>query len=91
MAQLTNQDDFIKTALRLPRELHARVQEAATAAGRSMNAEIVARLEASFDVSEDLVAKFDQLMDIRQERLLEELRTTVQKMLGKDEPADKKR
>lgn len=48
MAQLTSQDDFIKTALRLPKDVHARIQEAASAAGRSMNAEIIARLEASF-------------------------------------------
>jgi hypothetical protein len=42
------QDDYLKTALRLPRDLHARIHEAAEKAGRSMNAEIVARLEASF-------------------------------------------
>lgn len=48
MAQLTPQDDYMKTALRLPRELHALIQEAAASAGRSMNAEIVARLQASF-------------------------------------------
>lgn len=49
MAQLTPQDDYMKTALRLPRDLHAQIQEAATESGRSMNAEIVARLNGSFD------------------------------------------
>lgn len=34
--------------LRLPPELKARVEEAARAAGRSINAEIVQRLQASF-------------------------------------------
>ena len=38
------QDDYIKTALRLPRELHAEIKDAAEYHGRSMNAEIIARL-----------------------------------------------
>jgi hypothetical protein len=42
------QDDYMKTALRLPRDLHARIQEAATSAGRSLNAELIARLQDSF-------------------------------------------
>ena len=48
MANLAPQDDYIKTALRLPRELHARIQLAAEEAGRSMNAELIHRLETSF-------------------------------------------
>lgn len=43
---MANQDDFIKTALRLPRGLHARIQASAAAAGRSMNAEIIDCLQA---------------------------------------------
>lgn len=42
----TPQDDFIKTALRLPRELHAEIKSSADFHGRSMNAEIIARLSA---------------------------------------------
>lgn len=49
MAQLTNQDDFLKTALRMPRDLHEQIQSAAKATGRSMNAEIIARLQQSFE------------------------------------------
>lgn len=41
------QDDYLKTALRLPRELHAKLMDAARASGRSLNAELIARLEAS--------------------------------------------
>lgn len=37
--------------LRMPPELHGRIKEAATANSRSMNAEIIHRLEASFDGS----------------------------------------
>lgn len=48
MATNLSQDDFHKTGLRLPRDLHAKLHEAAAAAGRSYNSEIIARLEASF-------------------------------------------
>lgn len=41
--------DIQKTALRLPRDLHDMVVESSRQFGRSMNAEIVARLRASFD------------------------------------------
>jgi predicted transcriptional regulator len=41
------QDDYIKTALRLPRELHAEIKDAAEYHGRSMNAEIISRLESA--------------------------------------------
>ncbi|MBT2333594.1 Arc family DNA-binding protein [Variovorax paradoxus] len=39
------QDDYMKTALRLPRDLHAKLQESATMSSRSLNAELIARLE----------------------------------------------
>jgi hypothetical protein len=53
MATTQPQDDFQKTALRLPRDLHEKVVSAANASGRSMNAEIIARLQASFSPSEN--------------------------------------
>ena len=43
---MAKQDDFVKTALRIPRTLHAQIQQAAEASGRSMNAEIIDRLLA---------------------------------------------
>jgi len=49
MARPKQQEDYLKTALRLPRGLHAKLHEATEATGRSLNAEIVARLQASFD------------------------------------------
>lgn len=48
MATNISQDDFQKTALRLPRALHAQLHAAAADAGRSYNAEIVARLQQTF-------------------------------------------
>ncbi|MFM4747182.1 Arc family DNA-binding protein [Aeromonas caviae] len=41
--------DIQKTALRLPRDLHTAIHEAAAASGRTMNAEIVYRLQKTFD------------------------------------------
>lgn len=44
------QDEYIKTALRLPRHLHADLLVDAQNAGRSMNAEIIDRLSKSSDL-----------------------------------------
>lgn len=43
-----SKSDILKTALRLPRNLHKQIHAAADKSGRSMNAEIVHRLEDSF-------------------------------------------
>lgn len=49
MATNAPQDDWHKTGLRLPRDLHHQLHEAAVASGRSYNSEIVARLQGSFE------------------------------------------
>lgn len=46
---MATQDDFIRTALRVPPDLHKAIHEAASAANRTFNAEIVARLSQSFE------------------------------------------
>lgn len=51
MATNTPQDEFHKTGVRMPKDVHAKLHDAAAASGRSYNAEIVARLQASFEVS----------------------------------------
>lgn len=48
--------DIQKTALRLPRDLHSTIHEAAAAAGRTMNAEIVYRLQRTFDEDAEIAA-----------------------------------
>lgn len=53
MATNIPQDDFHKTGLRLPKDLHERLHEAAAASGRSYNGEIVNRLEGSFTPTAD--------------------------------------
>lgn len=42
------QDDFFRTQIRIPAEIHRALKDATEDSGRSMNAEIVARLEQSF-------------------------------------------
>lgn len=46
---MAKQDDFVRYTIRVPEELYKRVAESAEGGGRSVNAEIIARLEASFD------------------------------------------
>lgn len=41
------QSEYVQSAVRMPRKLRAELQDAAERNGRSMNAEILARLEAS--------------------------------------------
>jgi hypothetical protein len=46
---MAKQDDYTKTALRLPRDLHQLLTEAAAQRGQSLNAEMVSRLLDSFE------------------------------------------
>jgi len=45
---MSSDDRYQRVNLRIPRDLHAQVMEAADARSHSMNAEIVQRLEVSF-------------------------------------------
>lgn len=45
------EDRYTRITLRLPKELHARLEEAADATSKSLNAEIVGRLDASFSAT----------------------------------------
>ncbi len=42
------QDGYVKTGLRVPPDLHQRLHDAASAAHRTFNGEILFRLEGSF-------------------------------------------
>ena len=46
-----SQDDYIRTALRVPRALHSDLHRAADESERSFNAEIIERLKSSFDTA----------------------------------------
>jgi hypothetical protein len=72
---MASQDDFMKTALRLPRELHAKLHESALDAGRSYNAEILHRLEQSFDRDSD------NKLVLTLEQKLEEMEASIKRMI----------
>lgn len=48
---MTDESAYKRSQLRLPHDLHAAIVKAAEENGRSMNNEIVSRLEASFEAS----------------------------------------
>ncbi|WP_440111781.1 Arc family DNA-binding protein [Acidovorax sp. BL-A-41-H1] len=48
MATNKPQTDYQKQGVRIPKDLHERIHEAAAASGRSYNSELIARLESSF-------------------------------------------
>ena len=48
-----------KTALRLPKELHLQILNSAKDSGISMNAEIVTRLQNSFNAEKEIIQKID--------------------------------
>lgn len=50
-----SQDDYVKTALRLPPDLHTELKAAADLNQRSLNAEILARLTATPGVTTALL------------------------------------
>lgn len=62
------QDEFIRTQIRIPPDLHSQIKKAQETSGRSFNAEIVSRLEVSFKQEAD-----KPLADLIREILREEL------------------
>ena len=69
-------EDLYRSQFRLPYPLYERLKNAADAEKRSVNAEIVLRLEASF-AGNDLAARLLPILDERDQRLLQALRETV--------------
>jgi hypothetical protein len=62
---MESQDDYVRSQLRVPRELHEKLTEAARIARRSLNAEVNARLVESFERRdaqnlEDIDARLDR-------------------------------
>lgn len=75
---MAKQDDWIRITLRLPSDLHSKLVDAAS--NSSMNAEIVARLDASFtqppaSYGGDVTAQMEALV----ERVIEKLQANEAK------------
>ena len=80
-----SQYEIQKTALRLPRWLHESIHEAADKNGRSMNAEIVARLEQSFTgqglLGQAMIEAETKKMEERFEEMRKDLLDEVKQIL----------
>lgn len=75
-------NDLYRSQFRLPYPIYERLKAEADAQKRSLNAEINIRLAASLEADEDPVARLAQLLDERDARMLDEVRTTIQQLLG---------
>lgn len=53
----STQKDYVKTALRLPPDLHAALHEAAEEGERTYNGEIVSRLRSTFKAKRSTAAR----------------------------------
>lgn len=71
MATNKPQDNYIRTALRLPKDLHSQIHEAAQADKRSFNSEIIARLTDSFKLGNIVAEKItkEELLDILEKNM----------------------
>ena len=50
--KMEEEDRYTRITLRIPKDVHARLQQSADKTSKSMNAEIVARLDTSFTATE---------------------------------------
>lgn len=77
-----NDDRYQRVNLRIPKDLHIKLMAAAGRRSRSMNAEIVARLEVSFESVEDRLAALEE--EVFDPKLtLEEVRGSI-RLIEKD-------
>lgn len=67
-ARKNTQADYVKTALRLPPDLHEQLHAGAQSTGRSLNNEILTRLYKSFD-AESETEKLRKLTDLMRDTL----------------------
>ena len=82
---MAKQDDYTKTALRLPRELHQKLMDAASARGHSLNTEMIYRLDGSFREAPP-ADEADKQIEIN--AVLEGLRSTIAEVARKDNERD---
>ena len=80
-------DDQYRSQFRLPYPLYEQLKLACAAQKRSLNAEIVQRLEASFDASPDPVDRLLKLLDERDARLVDEFKTAMADLLKNSVPS----
>ncbi|MGX5708273.1 Arc family DNA-binding protein [Brucella lupini] len=70
---MAKQDDYMRYTIRVPSGVYQHIQDAAESAGRSVNAEIIERLENSIQKDESLVEVTEKAVETL-ERMNEEAR-----------------
>lgn len=84
---MATQDDYIRTALRVPPDLHAQIHGAAKENNRTFNAEIVARLEQSFSPETSQPASFgyavNQMLEWTMEKEKIDLGEALERLVAK--------
>lgn len=83
---MATQDDYIRTALRVPPGLHAQIHEQAKSNNRTFNAEIVSRLQMTFrdaapkhtfELVEDTAIASDEVLTPEEIELVQEAATAA--------------
>jgi hypothetical protein len=69
------QDEYTKMQLRIPTELHAQIKASAEKSGKSMNAELIARLQKSLEFPEIAAEATEQITNTV--ALLEQVRAML--------------
>ncbi|MDO4796249.1 MAG: Arc family DNA-binding protein [Brachymonas sp.] len=77
------QDEFIKTALRVPPDLHKQLHEAAAANNRTFNAEIVSRLQESFVQHASAYGKLPMVEPFSKDAAIKRLEDMIEQIHGK--------
>ncbi|MFM0488037.1 Arc family DNA-binding protein [Paraburkholderia graminis] len=78
---MAKQDEYVKTALRLPPGLHTSLSQAAAERGHSLNAEMVRRLDDSFSerMSDDRQIEVDALLKALRDTITELARNSYER------------
>lgn len=68
------EDRYTRITLRIPTDLHVKLQRSADKASHSMNAEIITRLAQTYDVGQKIESKYlDELADLLAEKVAAKL------------------
>lgn len=79
---MSTQADHTVVRLRVPPELKAKIEESSRAHNRSMNADMVARLEQSFDAEDPIRSVLPSLSSIAEVSLAEHINRSVKEWLA---------
>lgn len=76
-------DRYTRITLRIPKDLHARLDEEADRTSKSLNAEIIARLQQSFEPKQDSVTAL-MLAKLQRDQMEAEMEAWRWRMLAND-------